>query len=104
MFRRIRMWFKSFKVETNFNTPITIKKESIRFESWEDAVQYMGKPVTFCRVEAPNVTSRLTGIRVSVGLDGEITKAWLQLGPNWHDIDYRRCRPATKLEHWSRLT
>lgn len=95
------MWFKSFKVETNFNAPITIKKESIRFESWEDAVPYMGKPVTFCReIEAPNVTSRLTGIKVSVGLDGEITKAWLQLGPNWHNVDIWRCRPAKKEECW----
>ena len=96
MLRRIRMWLKSIKINTNFDTLITLKKEPIRFESWKDAITYIGKYVTFCPVESPNVTDRLMGINVSVNLDGEITNGLLLIGGN--KVDYWRCRPAKKHE------
>lgn len=96
MFRRIRMYLKSIKITTNFDTLVTVKKEPIRFESWKDAIPYIGKYVTFCRVESPNVTDRLMGINVSVDLNGEITSGLLLIGG--YKIDYWRCRPAKKNE------
>ncbi len=59
-----------------------------RFERWEDAIPYLGKPVRVCLVESPDVKGNLTGILLAMSGD-EIITGFLEInGYRW--------------EHWKR--
>lgn len=65
-------------------------QNTYRFEKWEDAIPYLGKPVKVCRVEAPDVTGYLTGVSVVI-VESKITKGFLEI--NGHRWEHWRCRP-----------
>lgn len=66
---------------------------SIRFEKWEDAIPYLGKPVRVCLVESPDVKGNLTGIILAMSGDTVLT-CFLEI--NGYRWEYWKCRP----EYW----
>ncbi len=89
MIKAIVNFFKRKK--TNLEILVMRKDHhTYRFEKWEDAIPYIGKPVVVCRVESPNTTGYLTGISVSM-LGDKITTGFLEV--NHYRYEYWRCRP-----------
>ncbi len=103
----IIMWFKyavklvdrSFDKVIKNNTQAEIKPSPIpqdhtyRFEKWEDAIPYIGKPAIVRMVGYPDITGYLTGISVVVR-EGKITKGLLEI--NNRRWDHWRCQPDFK--------
>lgn len=60
-----------------------------RFEKWEDAIPYLGKPVKVCLVESPDVKGNLTGILLAMNGD-KIIIGFLEI--NGYRWEYWKCQ------------
>lgn len=79
----IKKWLiKSDKKDTDSN------KQKRRFEKWEDAVQFLGKPIRVHLVEQPDIIGNLTGISL-VMFNEEIISCLLEV--NGYKWEFWKC-------------
>lgn len=91
MIRAIVNFFK--RKATHVEAVVMNDSRTYRFEKWEDAIPYIGKPVRVCMVESPDITGYLTGISVVIS-EGKIIKGFLEV--NHHRWDHWKCQPDFK--------
>jgi len=84
----LKMLFGSRKPA--LNKPVVMRSSHpSRFEKWEDAIPYLGKPVRVCLVESPDVKGNLTGILLAMNGD-EILTGFLEI--NGYHWEHWKCR------------
>jgi hypothetical protein len=91
MIRRLFEKLKLIKPSQPHLPQTNVMRSSIppRFEKWEDAILYLGKPVRVCLVESPDIKGNLTGILLSMSGD-EILTGFLEI--NGYRWEYWKCR------------